>query len=118
MLSRSPGSDITVTEWQARRLHQSHLHDYGDDVVAQTEAPLHDNVSLETGELCRITTSRRRACGRDFELVRLHAELHEDIDGQDAASEQVRGDRHHESQEHSLDVHTEIQKLVPRKRKS
>ena len=28
---------INASEWQERRLHQSHLHDYGDGVVARTE---------------------------------------------------------------------------------
>ena len=47
--------DIDATEWQARRCHQSHLHDNGDDGVAQTRARLND-VSLKS------RASRRRAC--------------------------------------------------------
>ena len=60
--------------------NQSHFHDYGDGVVAQTIVRLDDNVSLKTG-LQHPEGERVR----DVELVRWHAELHEDVDGQDTA---------------------------------
>ena len=44
--SRPPRS-ARAAEWQERRFHQSHLHDDGDGVVAQTGARLDDNVNAK-----------------------------------------------------------------------
>ena len=68
--------------------NQCHLHDYGDGIVARTIVRLDDNDSLKTG----LQHPEGERAVRDVELVRWHAELHEDVDGQDTASEQVRGD--------------------------
>ena len=86
--------------------------------VARTTVRLKDSVSLKTGDHVGLQHPEGEHAVRDVEPVRWHAALHEEVDRQDTVSEQVCGDRHHESQEHSLDVYTEQQKLVPRKRKS
>ena len=83
--------------------------------VARTSIPPESSPWLRTWCCCsNRSTSRWPLQQEDKRTLSVHA-VH---DVWCWGSEQVRGDWHHESQEHSLDVHTCLQKLVHRKRNS
>ena len=89
-----------MCEWHERRFRQSHLHDQGDDFVAETGARLDDNVNAKIQTFLQISSDRpaledRRSLSDDnihkesMLHVMLHLgneALHEVVHGQETAS--------------------------------